>query len=31
VIRMDQPPGERLPMQDGAILVAAKAAPTANH
>ena len=31
VIRMDQPPGERLPMQDGAILVAAQPAPTANH
>jgi uncharacterized protein YcfJ len=31
VIRMDQPPGERLPMQDGAILVAAKAAPAVNH
>ena len=27
VIRMDQPPGERLPMQDGAILVAATPTP----
>jgi uncharacterized protein YcfJ len=27
VIRMDQPPGDRLPMKDGAILVAARTAP----
>jgi uncharacterized protein YcfJ len=31
VIRMDEKPGDRLPMQDGAILVAAKPAHTANR
>jgi uncharacterized protein YcfJ len=31
VIRMDQKPGDRLPMQDGAILVAAKPADSANR
>ena len=31
VIRMDEKPGDRLPMQDGAILVAAKPAATVNH
>ena len=30
VIRMDQPPGDKLPMQDGAILVAARSTPPAN-
>ena len=31
VVRMPQAPGQRLPMQDGAILVAAEAAPAQNR